>query len=1598
MRAKLLLVIGIFSFSLSIVWAQKVGTIYLPPKNSEMPSWFKVFYDEEKLAKVNVFQLDKVVLAYEKVNEKSRERELPESEILTGEENEDAYTNYYKRWRRAISRYVQEDGTIQVVENEEVSSNESALRPDSPTSTWSLLGPIETYWDASTAKAPWQSNIYAFAISPSNASIMYACPETGGIFRTADKGLNWDCKTINYNINTCTAIRVHPTNPDTVYAGRNNQLITTNDAGSTWNIKAMPWGDVQGIAFKPSNPTNIWVATNAGLYRKINKGSAINQNTVFNIDYLETTSPKWNCPTSSSSSCTASAGTNNYYHVFPFTVSAAGSYTFTMCTPNSNWDGYGSLYQNAFNGANPCAISANHLYSDDDANSGGNCNNDALMTVSLTTGTTYYLVTSSYYSNVTGNFQWTFTGPAGATLATTNDSWIQVPNMNTACYDIFFKTDDDNVAFCLKKNGSFTEFWRSTDGGQSFAASITGWTGKGITTDGGGRMTVTPADPNRIYAVLLGSAPSPDKPYIFRSNDAGLTWDTTATGVTGSPFFCCSTGYNLGLGNGQGYYDLDIVASPTDANQLLVGTTTAFRSTNGGASFSVVGGYMGSLGIHPDIQEMAASGSDCWISTDGGLNYSTDFFASAANFTPRFKGIFSSDMWGFAQGWNEDIVGGGRYHNGNTALSEAYTAGEAIRLGGGEAATGYYMIGRPRYIAFSDITPKIVPTTRNAALGSFTFTKFPNEDGYGNDMSEVEFLPYCYNTVYVGNGNDLWKSVNGGLTWTSLYTFAGRVKEFEISRSNPDVIYLATNAPTQLQKSTDGGASWTVLTLPAGASISRASLSLSYTDENTLWMVSPSNTSNNRVFQTTNGGTSWTNLTTATINGQAYTAIVHQNGTDNGVYIFGDNGKVFYRSDSEADWVAFSSGLPMVHNNEHILPFYRDSKIRSAGNQGIWQIDFYEEGAPVAQPMVDKLTSVCPRDTFYFEDYSALKHDGATWAWTFTGTSYVSSTSARNPKVLFSGIGVYDFSLTVSNAFGSSSKTITGKITITGNECSVDTIPGKMLTLTAAGDYAQQTSALNVTTNNITISAWIKPNGTQMGNAGIVFSASGGATGINFRSANQIGYHWEGQASTYNWAGGPTLPANEWSHVAWVVKDGVGTNDTSIIYLNGVPYQRVGTHNPVSFSSVFQFGIDRSNTARNFVGAIDEVCFYNRSLTKNEVRELMNLTRNNPNVGSMPSNDASLIAYYQFNESVTSPIYDKVSTRNLALVGAANKTQNSTAPVGGGRFHRLAVTNGGIKSFSNANLSLTFPATGTYPNGDLVVTRLNVPSDQPCANQVLPVNYGYWVIRNYGTNATFSALSAMTFKSIYGANNAMVTTPSLIELYKRTSNQDGNTWSALIDNADAVTNLAVPRADMTFSTGLSVTSFSQFGLGFGGGALPVQLLDFSARLAESQSVQLVWESTKEENLKGYEIQRSTNGTDFVQMGFAQAKGASKYTFLDVSPFLNKNYYRLKIIDLDGKFTYSKIEVIQIAGNQIIYLYPNPNNEGWFNLDISNAVAQKANVNITNTLGQKVMEFSIENLQTDNKHRFYLEAQVGVYLMTIAFDNGEVVKRKIVMEE
>lgn len=103
-------------------------------------------------------------------------------------------------------------------------------------------------------------------------------------------------------------------------------------------------------------------------------------------------------------------------------------------------------------------------------------------------------------------------------------------------------------------------------------------------------------------------------------------------------------------------------------------------------------------------------------------------------------------------------------------------------------------------------------------------------------------------------------------------------------------------------------------------------------------------------------------------------------------------------------------------------------------------------------------------------------------------------------------------------------------------------------------------------------------------------------------------------------------------------------------------------------------------------------------------------------------------------------------------------------------------------------------------------------------------------------------------------------------------------------------------------------------------ALPVELQDFTLEQKLGE-VWLNWLTASEENSASYEIERSTDGVHFTSIGSVLALGTtaekSSYQLIDQTPLIGVNYYRLKMLDLDGKFEYSKILSTEILGKQVI---------------------------------------------------------------------------------
>lgn len=283
------------------------------------------------------------------------------------------------------------------------------------------------------------------------------------------------------------------------------------------------------------------------------------------------------------------------------------------------------------------------------------------------------------------------------------------------------------------------------------------------------------------------------------------------------------------------------------------------------------------------------------------------------------------------------MIVGGRFHNGNTALADYY-GDKAISLGGGESATGWVIHGRERHVAFDDIGTKVLPKSIRHVMPKeeFVFAKYPNMDGYGGYPGNVVSHPNYYNTIYVGEGKALWLSNTYGAEFSMLHTFPDKVRYFQVSLTQPNILYLDV-VGTGLYKSEDGGVTWV-----QKSSITSSTYGGNGWKGNLFFCISPSDpntlyTTRNygypaKVYKSTNGGDTWSDWTANLPNGKAKQVLIQpdENGHDL-VYITltsdpanATNAMVYYRKTNTNNWVNFSNNVPIGLGINFSKPFYRD--------------------------------------------------------------------------------------------------------------------------------------------------------------------------------------------------------------------------------------------------------------------------------------------------------------------------------------------------------------------------------------------------------------------------------------------------------------------------------------------------------------------------------------------------------------------------------------------------------------------------------------------------------------------------------------------------
>ena len=186
---------------------------------------------------------------------------------------------------------------------------------------------------------------------------------------------------------------------------------------------------------------------------------------------------------------------------------------------------------------------------------------------------------------------------------------------------------------------------------------------------------------------------------------------------------------------------------------------------------------------------------------------------------------------------------------------------------------------------------------------------------------------------------------------------------------------------------------------------------------------------------------------------------------------------------------------------------------------------------------------------------------------------------------------------------------------------------------------------------------------------------------------------------------------------------------------------------------------------------------------------------------------------------------------------------------------------------------------------------------------------------------------------------------------------DGLTWTKVGGPTDlgfgngspVYAGLAIASHD---NSRLSTAHVDNFSLGF---VLPLKLISFTGRLTLNHSVALEWITTRETRTNYFIVERTKDNWNYTSIDTVYAVNNGEFTqnydATDFHPLDGTNYYRLRIVDMDGNISYSPIVAVKVGNTKSPLMYPNPANTQVNIAPGSDLIRQ---VNVYDILGKTVL--------------------------------------------
>ncbi len=599
---------------------------------------------------------------------KNSDREVADEEIGDG-----AFEKF-KRWEWYWESRVDRNGNFppsdileKALKSYKMSHNLASYR-SSTTPPWTFKGPFTSvggYYGI--------GRVNCIAFHPTDENIFWVGTPAGGIWKTTNGGSSWTTSTDDLPVLGIDAIVVHPQNPDVLYAAtgdgelwytRSVGILKSTDGGATWNSTGLIWpiaegkqirrlimnpaspdemiaatssgifkttdgwitftnpvtsGDYFDVEFKPGDPTHVYASTydywggNTGIFTSTDEGNTWNQvvnfpGNVCRINLaVSPASPNevdalcagrerrdlnsiWHSGNSGASYTEVLTGvcTNNYlsnsYSLNGSTCSGQGDYDLSFSKHPSNagemWIGGVSTWKTTNGGSN---WSLKNFWYSGPGFPVVHADKHQIAYHPLNVNKIYDCNDGGLYVTSNGGTTWTnLSNGLGITQI------YRISTSATMNDDVICGTQDNSTK--QLKNGSWLETLDSGDGIES---------------------VIDFTNPNIQYAMRIFGK-------LHKSTNGGISWGNAIVNETGSGV------------NEQGEWLTPLVMNPSNPNELLIGKSQVYKSTNGGSTWNQMGiisgisyGKIYSMAYAPSNTQViyVASHKEIFKTTDGGSTW-----------------------------------------------------------------------------------------------------------------------------------------------------------------------------------------------------------------------------------------------------------------------------------------------------------------------------------------------------------------------------------------------------------------------------------------------------------------------------------------------------------------------------------------------------------------------------------------------------------------------------------------------------------------------------------------------------------------------------------------------------------------------------------------------------------------------------------------------------------------------------------------------------------------------------------------------------------------------------------------------------------------